>query len=164
MTVQDLYVALFLSLSLHRPATDKQGAERVGRQFYTACRDVGFAYLMNTGFPQEMVERMFVMSKAFFELPQEVKMTVPHPPQGDQHRSVPSRSLAAMMKRKRQWMEMVLISSGYSGIGVEQVSQMVFDEAELAKLRQNAPDFKESYDMGQSHLSFTYGAVRRSSS
>ena len=48
---------------------------------------------------------------------------------------------------------MKLISSGYSGIGVEQVSQMVFDEAELAKLRQNAPDFKESYDMGQSSLS-----------
>ena len=25
---------------------------------------------------------------------------------------------------------------------------MVFDEEELAKLRKNAPDFKESYDMG----------------
>ena len=147
-----------------RPTVDKQGAQRVGKHFYTACRDVGFAYLINTGFPQDMVERMFVMSKAFFELPQEVKMTVPHPPQGDQHRSVLSRSLPAMMQRKRQWMGMVLISSGYSGIGVEQVSQMIFDEEELAKLRQNAPDFKESYDMGQAHLSFPNGAVRRSSS
>ena len=27
---------------------------------------------------------------------------------------------------------------------------MVFDEAELAALRKNAPDFKESYDMGMS--------------
>jgi len=104
------------------------------------------------------------MSKAFFELPQEVKMTVPHPPQGDQHRSVPSRSLTVMIMMNIRWIGMVLISSGYSGIGVEQVSQMVFDEAELAKLRQNAPDFKESYDMGQSHLSFPYGAVRRASS
>ena len=26
---------------------------------------------------------------------------------------------------------------------------MVFDEEELAKLRKNAPDFKESYDMGK---------------
>lgn len=26
---------------------------------------------------------------------------------------------------------------------------MVFDEAELAALRKNAPDFKESYDMGE---------------
>ena len=42
-----------------------------------------------------------------------------------------------------------LITRGYSGVGVEQVSQMVFDEAELAKLRKNAPDFKESYDMGE---------------
>lgn len=98
-------------------------AERIGKQFYAACRDVGFAYLINTGFPQEMVDRMFAMSKAFFELPQEIKMTAPHPPRGDQHR-------------------------GYSGIGVEQVSQMVFDPEELAKLRKNAPDFKESYDMG----------------
>jgi len=54
---------------------------------------------------------------------------------------------------------MKLISSGYSGIGVEQVSQMVFDEAELAKLRQNAPDFKESYDMGQSYLYLPEGTV-----
>ena len=29
---------------------------------------------------------------------------------------------------------------------------MVFDEAELAALRKNAPDFKESYDMGMSLL------------
>lgn len=28
---------------------------------------------------------------------------------------------------------------------------MVFDPEELAKLRKNAPDFKESYDMGESH-------------
>lgn len=79
-------------------ATDKQGAERVGKQFYTACKDVGFAYLINTGFPEEMVERMFAMSKAFFELPQEVKMTVPHPPQGDQHRSVLSTAQTAIIK------------------------------------------------------------------
>jgi len=91
------------------------------------------------------------MSKAFFELPQEVKMTVPHPPQGDQHRSVPP-FLAAVMQRNLQSTRVVLMNRGYSGIGVEQVSQMVFDEAELAKLRQNAPDFKESYDMGQYHL------------
>jgi len=90
------------------------------------------------------------MSKAFFQLPQEVKMTVPHPPQGDQHRSVPSTFLPAIIKEMQTgWFGIVLIISGYSGIGVEQVSQMVFDEAELAKLRKNAPDFKESYDMGK---------------
>jgi hypothetical protein len=51
-----------------------------------------------------------------------------------------------------------LMGRGYSGIGVEQVSQMVFDEAELAKLRKNAPDFKESYDMGESPLSIRHVA------
>ena len=69
-------------------ALTMQEAERIGKQFYAACRDVGFAYLINTGFPQSMVDRMFEMSKAFFALPQEVKMTAPHPPQGDQHRYV----------------------------------------------------------------------------
>jgi isopenicillin N synthase-like dioxygenase len=53
---------------------DEQSAERIGKDFYNACRDVGFVYLINTGFPQEMVDRMFEMSKAFFALPQE-----PHP-------------------------------------------------------------------------------------
>ena len=97
--VLDQYVLLlFLFVGIQRLATDKQGAERVGKQFYTACKDVGFAYLINTGFPEEMVERMFAMSKAFFELPQEVKMTVPHPPQGDQHRSVLSTSPPATVK------------------------------------------------------------------
>lgn len=51
------------------------------------------------------------------------------------------------MYRDKRWLTW---GSGYSGIGVEQVSQMVFDEEELAKLRKNAPDFKESYDMGES--------------
>ncbi len=38
--------------------------------------------------------------------------------------------------------------SGYSGVGVEQVSQMVFDEAKLHELRGKGADFKESFDMG----------------
>ena len=49
-------------------------------------------------------------------------MLAPHPPEGWWHR-------------------------GYSGVGAEQVSQMVFDPEELAKIRQNAPDFKESYEI-----------------
>lgn len=39
---------------------------------------------------------------------------------------------------------------GYSAVGVEQVSQMVFDEAKLAEMRGKGADFKESYDMGTS--------------
>lgn len=38
--------------------------------------------------------------------------------------------------------------SGYSGVGVEQVSQMVFDDKSLLALRGKGADFKESFDMG----------------
>ncbi|CAK9782715.1 unnamed protein product [Cutaneotrichosporon oleaginosum] len=102
------------------------GTGEISEDFYAACRDIGFAYLVNTGVPQDEVDAMFSWSKKFFELPYEVKMTAPHPPRGDQHR-------------------------GYSGVGVEQVSQMVFDEARLHELRGKGADFKESFDMGSDH-------------
>lgn len=54
-------------------------------------------------------------SKAFFDLPTETKMLAPHPPGGSHHR-------------------------GYSGLGVEKVSQHVFDEEEIQKLRQVCVD------------------------
>lgn len=42
------------------------------------------------------------------------------------------------------------MNRGYSAVGVEQVSQMVFDEDKLAEMRGKGADFKESYDMGES--------------
>lgn len=68
----------------------------MGKALYTACRDVGFAYLINTTIPQEAVAGMFEWSAKFFALPQETKEKAPHPPEGYKHR-------------------------GYSGIGKEQV-------------------------------------------
>ena len=77
---------------------------------------------------------MFDYSRRFFALPQEVKMTAPHPPAGDHHR-------------------------GYSGIGVEQVSQMVFDEDKLDEMRKGkGGDFKESYDMGARSVHVVYNS------
>lgn len=49
-------------------------------------------------------------------------MLAPHPPGGSHHR-------------------------GYSGLGVEKVSQNVFDEKEIEKLR-GVPDVKESFESG----------------
>ncbi|KAK7041454.1 hypothetical protein VNI00_009320 [Paramarasmius palmivorus] len=99
-------------------------ARRIGQKFFEACRDVGFAYLVNTGIPQEKVDGMFEWSAKFFALPTEIKKKAPHPPEGWKHR-------------------------GYSGVGVEQVSQMVFDPKELAAIRTGKfPDFKESFDIG----------------
>ncbi|EEB97267.1 hypothetical protein MPER_03456, partial [Moniliophthora perniciosa FA553] len=70
-----------------------QEALEIGQQFFTACRDVGFAYIINTGISQEKVDSMFDWSRKLFALPIEVKRKVPHPPEGWKHR-------------------------GYSGIGV----------------------------------------------
>ncbi|KAL0565141.1 hypothetical protein V5O48_016891 [Marasmius crinis-equi] len=99
-------------------------AHELSKKFYEACRDVGFAYLINTGIPQEKVDGMFEWSAKFFKLPLEVKKKAPHPPEGWKHR-------------------------GYSAIGVEQVSQMIFDVEELASIREGKfPDFKESFDIG----------------
>ncbi|KIK56897.1 hypothetical protein GYMLUDRAFT_229896 [Collybiopsis luxurians FD-317 M1] len=99
-------------------------ARKIGQQLFTACRDVGFAYLINTGIPQGQVDGMFNWSAKLFALPIETKMKAPHPPEGWKHR-------------------------GYSGIGREQVSQMVFDTEELKAIRYGKfPDFKESFEIG----------------
>jgi isopenicillin N synthase-like dioxygenase len=59
----------------------------------------------------------------FFALPQEVKDKAPHPSEPWWHR-------------------------GYSGIGLEKVSQKVFDKETISELRK-VPDVKESYEMGR---------------
>ncbi|KAK1219443.1 hypothetical protein PQX77_017815 [Marasmius sp. AFHP31] len=103
---------------------DSPESREIGKKFFEACRDVGFAYLVNTGIPQERVDGMFKWSAKLFELPTEVKKKAPHPPEGWKHR-------------------------GYSAVGVEQISQMVFDTEELAVIRKGKfPDFKESFDIG----------------
>jgi isopenicillin N synthase-like dioxygenase len=56
-------------------------------------------------------------------LPQEIKDKVPHPPEGWWHR-------------------------GYSGLGREKVSQMLFDAESIAEARK-IPDQKESFEMGK---------------
>ncbi|KIY47689.1 Clavaminate synthase-like protein [Fistulina hepatica ATCC 64428] len=100
-------------------------AKAIASKFYEACRDVGFAYLLNTGIPQDKVDLMFEWSAKFFTLPSETKLKAPHPPEGWKHR-------------------------GYSGVGVEQVAHQasVFDADELAAVRKTSPDFKESFDIG----------------
>jgi len=61
-------------------------------------------------------------SKKFFDLPEAVKQLAPHPPGASHHR-------------------------GYSGLGVEKVSQNVFDE-EGIKASRAVPDVKESFESG----------------
>ena len=88
-----------------------------------AFRDCGFVYLSNHGILQEKIDKCFEWSKAFFALPDDIKMKAPHPSGGSHHR-------------------------GYSGLGEEKVTQMVFDKDEIAKAREDAPDVKESFESG----------------
>lgn len=99
-------------------------ALETGKRLLQACKDVGFAYLINTGISQAQADDMLTWSRKFFSLPPDIKQLAPHPKEGWKQR-------------------------GYSGIGVEQLSQMVFDPNELAAIRKNAPDFKESFDLGR---------------
>ncbi|EFY90703.1 flavonol synthase/flavanone 3-hydroxylase [Metarhizium acridum CQMa 102] len=94
----------------------------IGKEIFEAFRDFDFAYIKNHSVPQNVVDEAFQWSQRFFALPQSEKDKVPHPSAGWYHR-------------------------GYSGIGREKVSQMVFDEEGIANQRK-MPDFKESYEMG----------------
>ncbi|KAH7920282.1 flavonol synthase/flavanone 3-hydroxylase [Leucogyrophana mollusca] len=101
-------------------------AREIADKFFVACRDVGFAYIKNTGISQDTVDDMFELSAKFFNLPIEVKQKALHPPEGWKHR-------------------------GYSGVGVEKVSEMGFDTNKLALVSEGL-DFKESFDYGNENL------------
>jgi isopenicillin N synthase-like dioxygenase len=58
----------------------------VSTELVKACREVGFAYIVNHGVPQDALEHAFAISKRFYNLPQEEKMKAPHPPGWAHHR------------------------------------------------------------------------------
>ncbi|RYP65494.1 hypothetical protein DL770_008985 [Monosporascus sp. CRB-9-2] len=84
-----------------------------------------FAYIVNHGIANNLLEEAFHFSRELFALPQETKMLAPHPPGPNVHR-------------------------GYSWPGLEKVTQDIIkegDEATEAKNREIA-DVKESYEIG----------------
>ncbi|KDN63518.1 putative thymine dioxygenase [Colletotrichum sublineola] len=106
-----------------------EDASRAGEALVGAFRRAGFAYVKTHGIPEDTLKAAFHWSEKFFSLSQAEKEKAPHPPEGWWHR-------------------------GYSGIGREKVSQLVFDAEQISELRK-VPDFKESYEIGReddSHL------------
>ncbi|RFU75572.1 flavonol synthase flavanone 3-hydroxylase [Trichoderma arundinaceum] len=101
----------------------EEDTQRVAKELYEAFRNVGFAYVKNHGVPQDVVDEAFLWSRKFFSLPQSDKDKAPHPPKAWHHR-------------------------GYSSVGREKVSQMIFDEESIAAARK-VPDVKESFDIGR---------------
>ncbi|OHE97211.1 hypothetical protein CORC01_07465 [Colletotrichum orchidophilum] len=100
-----------------------EAALKAGNNLVEAFRVSGFAHVKNHGIPEKTIESAFQWSEKFFSLPQSEKDKAPHPREGWWHR-------------------------GYSGIGREKVSQMVFDAEQISELRK-IPDFKESYEIGR---------------
>ncbi|PNP38270.1 hypothetical protein TGAMA5MH_09843 [Trichoderma gamsii] len=96
---------------------------RVAKELYEAFKNVGFAYVKNHGVPQDVVDESFVWNHKFFSMPQTDKDKAPRPSASWHHR-------------------------GYSSVGREKVSQMIFDEASISAAR-SVPDVKESYEIGR---------------
>ncbi|KAH9936297.1 thymine dioxygenase [Fomitopsis serialis] len=106
------------------PFLDGSNKQAVADAMIESFKAIGFVYVVNHGLPKEKIDDMFGWSKQFFALPLETKMLAPHPPSGKHPR-------------------------GYSPPGLEKVSQHVYDENELDKIRTRAPDVKESYEVGR---------------
>lgn len=94
---------------------------RVADELTTAFKQSGFVYLRGHGISSSQVARTFEASADFFKLPQEIK-----------------DSLAWKDPRANR---------GYVAQGRERVTQATSQE-EIAALREQAPDYKESCEIG----------------
>lgn len=88
----------------------------------SAFKDSGFIYLTGHGIPEKTVQRIFRKSAEFFRLPTDIK-------------------------DKLAW-EDPRSNRGYVKIGRERVTSSS-DPEEIAKLREDAPDYKETMEIGR---------------
>ncbi|KAJ3104791.1 hypothetical protein HDU97_008859 [Phlyctochytrium planicorne] len=100
-------------------ANDKAAA---AKEVVDAFTKVGFVYLANHGIPDAMLKGVFDKSKAFFNLPLEEKIKI-------------------------AW-ETPESNRGYVSPGREKVTQLL-DASDVAKLRDQSPDLKESLEIGK---------------
>ncbi|EER28065.1 hypothetical protein D8B26_006723 [Coccidioides posadasii str. Silveira] len=108
-----------------KPGSSREERMKVAQEIVSACRDVGFVYIVNHGMAPEKVAEAFAWSEKFFNLSSDEKQKAPHPSGASVHR-------------------------GYSSPGLEKVSQAMSDkeDPELAKRLREITDYKESYDIG----------------
>jgi isopenicillin N synthase-like dioxygenase len=107
------------------PDAPLETRKRIAQDLVTACRQVGFVYIIGHGVPDSTLSRAFEISKKFYDLPIEDKMKAPHPPGWAIHR-------------------------GYSWPGLEKVSGALSQKADkdwIDRLRE-VQDYKESYEIG----------------
>lgn len=97
----------------HWAAGSADERKHIARALTTACRDVGFVYVVGHGVPTDVVDAAFAWSRRLFALPEATKRRAPHPPGPDVHR-------------------------GYSWPGLEKVSQHVHRAGDDADAEEEA--------------------------
>ncbi|KAH9942547.1 Clavaminate synthase-like protein [Amylocystis lapponica] len=103
-------------------ATSQAEKQRTADEIVNGFKEVGFIYLDKHGIPDDMVQHAFRKSAEFFRLP-------------------------INLKSKLAWDD-PRSNRGYVALGRERVTQSD-DLAEIAKLREKAPDCKETMEIGR---------------
>jgi len=96
--------------------------KRVSTEIVSAFKESGFVYLSGHGIPPATIQKTFEKSAEFFRLPSDIK-------------------------QRLEW-EDPRANRGYVAIGRERVTQSA-DPEEIAALREKAPDFKETMEIGR---------------
>lgn len=68
------------------PSSSPAQRLKIAQELVAACRMVGFAYILNHGVPEDLVDEAFTLTKRLYDLPSEEKMKAPHPPGWAHHR------------------------------------------------------------------------------
>ncbi|KAF8165484.1 Clavaminate synthase-like protein [Crassisporium funariophilum] len=118
----DAFSIPVINFSKFKAASSQNEKQKIATEIVSAFKTSGFIYLSHHGIPQATVQNAFKESAEFFSLPSETK-------------------------RKLAW-EDPRSNRGYVEIGRERVTQSA-DLQEIAKLREKAPDFKETMEIGR---------------
>ncbi|TFK43673.1 hypothetical protein BDQ12DRAFT_675365 [Crucibulum laeve] len=105
-----------------RATKSEREKKETSNEIVSAFKESGFIYLTGHGIPTATIDSTFRKSKEFFGMPSEVK-------------------------DKLAW-EDPRSNRGYVKVGRERVTQSA-DPSEIAALREKAPDFKESMEIGR---------------
>ncbi|KAH9943282.1 Clavaminate synthase-like protein [Epithele typhae] len=119
---QDNFRIPIIDFSKYRHATSAAQKAETAQEIVRGFTDVGFIYLTNHGIPDETVKGAFQKSAEFFRMPIEKKT-----------------ELAWRDPRANR---------GFVKVGRERVTQSA-DADEIKQLREKAPDYKESMEIGR---------------
>ncbi|KAJ3899847.1 hypothetical protein F5879DRAFT_1004957 [Lentinula edodes] len=111
-----------IDFSRFREARSLAEKKETANEIVSAFKNSGFIYVSNHGIPEDTVSNVFLKSAEFFKLPESVKA-----------------QLAWEDPRSNR---------GYVQIGRERVTQSA-NAAEISALREKAPDFKETMEIGR---------------